>query len=49
MSDLAVSIGIGAVLKGSFEYAVATAPKKLARIGDAIKLLNRPGFRGGSN
>jgi len=36
MDNLAVSIGIGAVLTGAFEQAVSAAPKKLAKIGDAL-------------
>jgi len=36
MSNLAVGISIGAVLAGSFEHAVASVPKKLAKIGDAL-------------
>jgi len=43
MSNLAVGISIGAVLAGSFEQAVSSAPKKLAKIG----AVNRPGFRVG--
>jgi len=43
MEALAVKIGIGAVLNGTFERAVATAPKKLARIGEAVALLDRKG------
>jgi len=36
MSNLAVGISIGAVLAGSFEQAVSSAPKKLAKIGNAL-------------
>jgi len=36
MEKLAIGISIGAALNGTFEYAVATAPKKLAKIGDAL-------------
>jgi len=41
MEPLAIKIGIGAVLTGAFHHAVASAPKKLAQVGDAIALLER--------
>ncbi len=31
-----ISLSIGAALSGSFSYAVSSAPKKLAKIGDAL-------------
>jgi len=45
MSDLAIGVSIGAVLSASFEHATTSAPKKLAKIGDAIALLNKKDSR----